>query len=187
MLNALLLVAFVIDIVRYVCNVSEYNTLAMLKICDIWIHLFWHALIRSSSDVYSSSIELSEYYATVQISIGTPSQDFDVLLDTTNNETWVFNDTASVDSSQSKFMSGKSSTFSSSGGPFYYTYQNGSTNGTEGVDTIVIGETYNMTNEKFGLGRYDDQFFIDGMWHMCFVFLISFYILKSLLLFFFCF
>ena len=75
--------------------------------------------------------------------------------------------------SQSAFFPGQSSTYSSDGGEFYFTYQNGSTNGTEGVDTIIIAGSYNMTNEKFGLGRYDDEFFEDGL---SFVFLFVFFV-----------
>ncbi|GMS78880.1 hypothetical protein PENTCL1PPCAC_1055, partial [Pristionchus entomophagus] len=81
----------------------------------------------------------SEYVGN--ITVGTPGQAFEVILDTGSANLWVPDSTCSVSacSKKHKFTSSKSSTWVKNGKSWKITYGTGSANGFLGEDTVKFG------------------------------------------------
>ncbi|KAI8060021.1 aspartic peptidase domain-containing protein [Gongronella butleri] len=87
----------------------------------------------------------------LDVNIGTPGQTFTVAMDTGSADLWV--PSSQCPASQcpfSRFNSGNSSSFQSSGSSFNIQYGIGSVNGTYAIDTVSVGGI-NVSNQQFGL------------------------------------
>ncbi|KAG1785355.1 aspartic peptidase domain-containing protein [Suillus plorans] len=76
-------------------------------------------------------------YSSV-VSIGTPPQNFDLVLDTGSSDLWVATSSCSACASY-EFTTSKSSTFQSSGTPLQINYGSGSVKGSVAEDTVTFG------------------------------------------------
>jgi len=122
-----------------------------------------------SAAALSNGYADSEYYG--MISVGTPPQLFNVILDTGSSDLWLIGQGASSSSSTSRggggmsigsptasstsatgtpFTPSSSSTFKSNSNTFQITYGSGSASGTIGTDTITQG-SYTVTNQAFAV------------------------------------
>lgn len=72
------------------------------------------------------------------VSIGTPAQNFDLVLDTGSSDLWVATSSCSACASY-EFTTSKSSTFQSSGTPLEINYGSGSVKGSVAEDTVTFG------------------------------------------------
>ncbi|ORX94590.1 Asp-domain-containing protein [Basidiobolus meristosporus CBS 931.73] len=111
------------------------------------------------------------YYA--QVSIGTPPQNFKVILDTGSADFWVPSSqcTSAACLTHTKFYPSKSSTYSSLGGTFSLKYGTGNLSGFTSQDTCTIGGI-TIKNQVFGQALQEAQFFVstkaDGILGMAF-------------------
>ncbi len=105
------------------------------------------ALIPSSRDALASGIALGNYETGTSfftnISIGTPGQDVQVVLDTGSSDTWV---------SASFFYPGRSTSFQplSAAPPFKIQYGGGTVAGALGTDDMLLAR-HLVTNQTFAL------------------------------------
>jgi hypothetical protein len=110
-----------------------------------------------------------------QISIGTPAQTFDMILDTGSADLWVPDVSCSSDACSSKheFDSDRSSTYSSASGTWSIQYGTGSANGFEGIDEVCFtGSGLCLPKQRFGQATSIASFFanqaMDGICGMAF-------------------
>ncbi|EIW65821.1 hypothetical protein TREMEDRAFT_46056 [Tremella mesenterica DSM 1558] len=109
---------------------------------------------RSTGEVSLTDVGIDASYSG-QVSIGTPAQDFLVILDTGSADLWVAG--AGCDSSECQgtalFDTTSSSTFSSTSQQFQISYGSGDAEGTLASDTVtfggfsVTGQTFAVVNE----------------------------------------
>lgn len=99
----------------------------------------------SKIDYPSVTVTNKEYWYSVALSLGTPAQDFNVLLDTGSSDLWVYasNDTADCGSGNCDFTgtfdAASSSSYTYMNDDFYIRYVSGSSTGNWGTDTLSIG------------------------------------------------
>lgn len=93
----------------------------------------------------SVTVTNKEYWYSVALSLGTPAQDFNVLLDTGSSDLWVYasNDTSDCQGDYCAFTgtfdASKSSTYKYMNDDFSIQYVSGSSVGNWGTDDIQIG------------------------------------------------
>ncbi len=110
----------------------------------------FHLLILTLSSLFhlcqpQKSISLASKtsknnYLYVPVTWGSPSQSFNVLVDTTDHTSWVYNQ--SVITKQPKFNPGKSSTFKPNGTKTKFIYQMQSTTIDFANDTLTLNNNY---------------------------------------------
>ncbi|CEI99828.1 hypothetical protein RMCBS344292_13908 [Rhizopus microsporus] len=109
-------------------------------------------------DSYISTLfnDLGSQYL-INVSIGTPGQNFTVTLDTGSADLWVPGNTCpAADCPNNLFDPSASSTYKSLNQPFTLTYGIGNVNGTYATDTITVaGAT--IQNQQFGLASDTKQ------------------------------
>ncbi|KAF7369214.1 Peptidase A1 domain-containing protein [Mycena venus] len=103
----------------------------------------------------------SSYFSTIQI--GTPPQEFNVILDTGSSDLFVLDTSCNLCSDAPLFDSSKSSTFSqqTSTRPTIITYGSGSVEGFIATDTVTMG-SFSVASQTFLTVEQLDQGLIDG-------------------------
>ena len=92
--------------------------------------------LKINNNGYISVLPSIEGLYTLNISIGTPSQEFSLILDTCSSLLWINNDDCFGCKSQNKFISSQSDSFILSNNTININYLSGETNGTICIDTI---------------------------------------------------
>lgn len=92
----------------------------------------------------------ASYAATVQI--GTPAQNFDVIMDTGSSDLWVLDSSCSycANAGLTVFNMDKSSTLQTSSSPFKVSYGSGDVAGRIATETVSMAG-FTVTNQPFGL------------------------------------
>ncbi|KAM0755531.1 acid protease [Meredithblackwellia eburnea MCA 4105] len=107
---------------------------------------------RQSSTGGASAVVMSNYFADAEytglVSVGTPAQDFQVILDTGSADLWISTAPCSCDSSVPLYEPTSSSTSKSSSTPFAIVYGSGNASGTLEQDTVTIGG-FTVQNQIF--------------------------------------
>ncbi|ODN76856.1 hypothetical protein L202_05448 [Cryptococcus amylolentus CBS 6039] len=106
---------------------------------------------RSTGSVSLTDVGLDASYAGT-VSIGTPSQDFLVIMDTGSSDLWVAGSTCTADfcTQTTTFDTSNSSTFSTSNEAFNITYGSGDADGELATDTVSMGG-FSVTDQTFGV------------------------------------
>jgi hypothetical protein len=108
------------------------------------------------------------------MNLGTPGQDFNMIMDTGSADLWIPDKTCSgACDGHHKFNGSKSSTFTNDGGYWSIQYGTGSANGFEATDKVCFGAPdLCLKQQKFGLARQIAQFFrnepMDGICGLAF-------------------
>lgn len=101
----------------------------------------------SKRDALAASSSMKNYNADTSffttISIGTPGQDFSVILDTGSSDTWI---------SSAYFQPSKSSSFLNTNLPFNIQYGGGTVAGTLGTDEMLLAN-HIVTNQTFAVAN----------------------------------
>ncbi|RSH95062.1 hypothetical protein EHS25_000148 [Saitozyma podzolica] len=105
---------------------------------------------RATGNVSLIDVGVDASYAG-QVTIGTPGQTFDVILDTGSADLWVADSQCSSSTCQSisLFTTTSSSTFSSTNQPFSITYGSGTASGVIASDTVSMAG-FSVTGQTFG-------------------------------------
>ncbi|KAG5358797.1 Candidapepsin-3 [Yarrowia sp. E02] len=109
-------------------------------------------------DAYSNTIRNQEYWYSIQISLGTPAQDFNVLLDTGSSDLWVLSSKDTADCGNGacnfsgQFDAEKSSTYRFLNSDYAITYVTGSANGDWVTDTLAVGSV-SLENFQFAVAE----------------------------------
>ncbi|CAO3610182.1 unnamed protein product [Cunninghamella blakesleeana] len=118
--------------------------------------------ILSKRDTYQAPIynfQQSQYL--VQVSIGTPAQNFTLTVDTGSSDLWVPSVACPISNCPvNRFDPNKSSTFKASNTPLSITYGKGAVNGTYASDTVTIG-SISVQQQQIGLASYTESIFLD--------------------------
>ncbi|KAG0162525.1 hypothetical protein DFQ28_001134 [Apophysomyces sp. BC1034] len=110
---------------------------------------------RDAANVQLYNVNRRTYM--VQIGIGTPSQLFNVSLDTGSSDLWVPSSKCPTNSCPfSRFEESKSSTFNDTGEAFVNKYGIGAVEGTFGRDVVTIGSV-SAPDQAVGLASYTQQ------------------------------
>ena len=106
-----------------------------------------YASSHSKRDALAASSSMKNYNADTSfyttISIGTPGQDFSVVLDTGSSDTWI---------SSAYFQPSKSSSFVNTNLPFNIQYGGGTVAGTLGTDQMLLSN-HIVTNQTFAVAN----------------------------------
>jgi hypothetical protein len=89
-----------------------------------------------------------EYYGN--IGVGTPPQVLQVVFDTGSSDLWVFSEAYSGPGNPNKYSSAQSSTYQPDGTSFEIPYVSGNVSGFLSVDTIVLADGIQVSNQIFG-------------------------------------
>lgn len=123
-------------------------------------HLLRSSSSKSSLSTSSHPVEYStvkdyanaQYYATV--SIGTPSQTFNVIYDTGSSNLWIpqtncVNCGYAFLNKKHKYDNSLSKTYEEDGGKFHIVYGSGSVDGIYNIDTVTLGDDIQVQNQTF--------------------------------------
>ncbi|KAL7421026.1 hypothetical protein Q5752_003910 [Cryptotrichosporon argae] len=106
------------------------------------------AIKRSTGQVSLIDIGIDSSYSGT-VSIGTPAQEFYVIIDTGSSDLWVASTACSECDGLTTYDSSASSTYVSSGKLFDITYGSGEAEGVIATDTVTMGG-YTVTDQTFG-------------------------------------
>lgn len=99
--------------------------------------------------LYDKDIDAS--YSGI-VSIGTPPQDFNVIMDTGSADLWVMADQCQTCDEQTKFNTASSSTLKLADQTFQVSYGSGNVSGQEAADVVTCAG-YTVTGQSFGLAE----------------------------------
>lgn len=114
-----------------------------------------HVEINSRPDPVVITNEITYY--SIALGLGTPAQQFNLLLDTGSSDLWVYNITdnnnCAMDQCQEtgQFDKTKSSTYHSLDQQYFIQYVKGNASGTWGTDTLSIGNGVSLPDFQFAV------------------------------------
>jgi cathepsin D len=131
--------------------------------------------VKGNGGGYQPENDYNDLIYVAQVSLGTPAQNFSILLDTGSSNLWVPDKscTNSGCTNKNSFDSSMSSTYKKNGQHFYIQYGTGSASGFLGQDNFCFGDTgLCVANQVFGQATQSAAFFaqqpIDGICGMAF-------------------
>jgi hypothetical protein len=116
-----------------------------------WSQYYWlNKLTQRNQDVDPLVDDYNTLYIG-KMTVGTPAQTFNVVLDTSSADFWVFDSTYKGPGNRTKFDSSKSTTYKSGGGQFQIHYGRGQIDGIKGQDVVgFFGTQYSFATQLFG-------------------------------------
>ncbi|KAI8883776.1 acid protease [Backusella circina FSU 941] len=109
-----------------------------------------HGIDKRDSYIASLFNDMGSQYL-IEVSIGTPGQNFTVTLDTGSSDLWIPSDSCPTsECPNGSFKHSESSTYKSLDKEFVLTYGIGSVNGTYVKDTVTVAGA-SVSNQQFGL------------------------------------
>ncbi len=129
--------------------------------------------LRDEGSIVINNYENAQYYG--QISLGTPSQTFQVIFDTGSADLWIpSSDCGSSCGTHSRYSSSKSSSYQANGTSFEITYASGPVDGFQSTDSLNFGNLV-INQQEFaevtsagGLGEAYEFGKFDGILGMAF-------------------
>ncbi|CAN6674940.1 aspartic proteinase yapsin-3 [Trichomonascus vanleenenianus] len=114
-------------------------------------------LLTRSAQEFADRIDNQKYFYSTTVSIGTPPQSLNLLLDTGSSDTWVYSPSSKFQGQgkpkpNSFFDPSKSNSFKSNGTSYKIQYGIGTTTGQWGTDSFKIG---GATLKSFSIGVAD--------------------------------
>lgn len=115
-----------------------------------------NATLAARDGAYQETVHNKEFWYSISISLGTPAQQFNVLLDTGSSDLWVFSSEDTADcangacSFSGQFNTKASSTYKYLNGDYSITYVTGSAHGDWVTDTLSVGPV-TLTNFQFAV------------------------------------